>query len=212
MRVVCISDTHKSFPEVPDGDLLIHSGDFSFNATLHDVIELNKWFGTLPHTNKILVPGNHDRIFEKDPVLAKATLSNAITLIDEELVINGIKIYGTPWTPVFFNWYFMGSGKTLGKRFGAIPDDTDILVTHGPPHGIMDQVPYFIPQTGEMGVRNCGSIELYNRLQILKVKHHIFGHIHEGYGEQTIKGTHYINASQMDGNYKLTNKPIVFDI
>lgn len=212
MRVVCISDTHKSFPEVPDGDLLIHSGDFSFRASIQDVIEFNEWLGTLPHPNKILVPGNHDREMEKNLPLCRATLTNGIILVDEALSINGIKIYGTPWTPPFYHWYYMAKERKLGQIFGAIPDDTDILITHGPPWAILDWVPYYIPQTGEMGIRNCGSIELLNRMKRLKVKHHIFGHIHEAYGEQTIDGTHYINASQMDGNYRLTNKPIVFDI
>lgn len=213
MRIVCISDTHKKFPEVPDGDVLIHSGDFSFRASILDTTEFNEWLGSLPHPNKIFIPGNHDTLFERDEAMARSILTNAITLINQGIDINGIKIWGSPWTPTFGKWHFMGHETKLGQIWGMIPDNTDILVTHGPPHGILDEVIYYDNRTGEHGVRHCGSTTLRDHvIRIKKPKYHIFGHIHPGYGELDMYGVKFINAALLDDRYELVNRPIVFDI
>lgn len=212
MKVVCISDTHMQYPKVPDGDILIHSGDFSFNASLQDTIKFNDWLGTLPHPVKLFVPGNHDRLFDKETELARATLSNATVLIDQSITIDGIKIYGTPWTPTFGKWYFMANETKLAQIYGGIPDSTDVLITHGPPIGILDEVVYFDRDTGVQGIRHCGSTALADRVLAVKPKIHCFGHIHPGYAELDMYGIKFINASLLDDRYVLVNKPIIFEL
>lgn len=212
MRVIHISDTHMKYPQVPDGDLIIHSGDFSFRASVQDTIQFNDWLGTLPHTNIILVPGNHDALLEKDTALAREILTNAIVLIDQEVVIDGVKFYGSPWSLNYGVWHFMGNEKELERKFAGIPDDTDVLITHSPPYGILDEVPYYVPQTGEMGVRHCGSHALLRRVLEVKPRAHCFGHIHPSYSQIEQHGIKFINAALMNDNYVMVNEPIVFEI
>lgn len=211
-KIVAISDTHLHFPEIPDGDILIHSGDFSFLGTEKDCIDFNAWLGTLPHKHKICVPGNHDWLAYREPKRFKDIMTNAVVLINEEVTIEGLRIYGSPYTPEFGDWAYMYKKKNAKALWDMIPEGIDVLVTHGPPKGILDEVLEFNSLTGEIEVRWCGCPELYNRVMDIKPKVHFFGHIHENQGCLVQNGINFINASIMNKRYNAINKPTVIDI
>ena len=174
MKIVTIADTHglhNQLKNIPDGDILIHAGDLTNIGEIDDVIKFNEFLGKLPHRKKIVVAGNHDFCFEKEPG-TRDLLTNAIYLEDSEVTIGGIKFYGSPWTPRFGNWAFMlfRCGEQLKYRWDLIPNDTDILITHGPPLGILDTV---LPRD-----ENVGCELLIKKVQKVKPKYHIFGYIH----------------------------------
>lgn len=207
MKVVCISDTHNKhgYISVPDGDVLIHAGDMTGRGRLEELIGFVSWMKAQPHEHKILIAGNHDFIFENQPVVAQIMVGTSITYLqDSEVVIGGVKFYGSPWQPWFFDWAFnLPRGEHLREKWDLIPEDTDVLITHGPPMGILD-----LTTGGEC----VGCAELLVAVKRVKPKFHVFGHIHESYGEHTIHDTHFINASTCTRQYNPTNPPICFDI
>ena len=203
-KIVFISDTHTYHDEVkiPEGDILIHCGDFSSSGRIEEIARFNFWLSKLPHKTKIVVAGNHDRLFETNRSLAESLLTSAIYLQDSEIIIDDIHIYASPWQPAFCNWAFnLQRGKEIKKKWDLIPDRVDILVTHCPPYGILDQI---TPKVST----NLGCEELYNKVIVLKPKIHAFGHIHGSYGKKKIKETTYINASNCTEEYDPINKPI----
>lgn len=209
MRLVCISDTHGMHRQVdvPEGDILIHSGDCLGVGTLAELEDLDHWFAEQPHPHKILIAGNHDWCFQDEPQDARALVRHAHYLQDTGLELAGLKFWGSPWTPVFFSWAFnLERGEALAERWAQIPADTDILITHGPPAGILDGVP-----TGT-GTVNVGCDDLAATVETLSPRLHIFGHIHEGYGQRQIGQCRYINASTCTGAFKPQNPPIVIDL
>ncbi len=211
-RIVAISDTHSrhnQFGLLPDGDILIHAGDATVQGKFDEVIEFNRWLGTLPHKHKIFVAGNHDFLFERSPDLARVLLTNAQYLLDSFVVVEGLKIYGSPWQPRFFDWAFnLDRGAALRRKWDQIPADTDVLITHGPPHRILDGV--IDRWTGTFEAVGCE--ELLPVVQRIKPRVHIFGHIHAGYGQIEQDGVRYINASNCNEQYKIVNAPIVLDL
>lgn len=206
MKIVCISDTHNQHEafKIPDGDMLIHAGDFSSSGRLKELTNFNTWLGTLPHKYKIIIAGNHDFLFEREPNLAKSLITNAIYLEDSGIVLEGLKFWGSPVSPRFFNWAFNRSrGKEIKAHWDLIPSDTDVLITHGPPYNILDKV-----YSGE----KVGCVDLYNKIKEVMPKVCIFGHIHEGYGSIVENRVTYINASSVNVRYKPVNEPIVIDL
>lgn len=206
MRCIAISDTHGMHNDiqVPDGDVLIHAGDFLGRGKLYELESFNKWLGNLPHKHKIIVAGNHDWCFERDEFLAREILTNGLYLQDESVLIDGVEFYGSPWQPEFFNWAFnLPRGRHLREKWNNIPETTQVLITHGPPHGILDLTSHGI---------HAGCEELRLAVERIKPSYHIFGHIHEGYGSISEFGCHFINASTNTVRYRPANPPIVFDI
>ena len=199
MKFTVISDTHRKHGdiEVGSGDVLLHCGDFSGRGTKAQIIDFNEWLGTLNFKHKIVIAGNHDFLFEREPELARSLITNATYLEDAAIEIEGLKIYGSPWQPWFFDWAFnLNRGQDLADKWALIPEDTDILMTHGPPHGIGD-----LTSRGE----RAGCEDLLSRINELSVKYHCFGHIHEDSGQWKIGETTFINASNCDLDYKATN-------
>lgn len=207
MKFVFISDTHDQKPvdPIPDGDFLIHCGDIFGNDSVDNLVRFNGWMGTLPHKHKIIIAGNHDFLFEKQNELARSLLTNVTYLQDEFVILENFKIYGSPWQPWFYDWAFnLQRGEPLRQKWALIPDDTDILVTHGPPYSILDKTIY--------DNDHAGCEELLKRVQEIKPLIHAFGHIHEGYGIIKIDGTIFINASTCTINYDPINKPVVVEL
>jgi Icc-related predicted phosphoesterase len=205
-KIVLISDTHGYWDavDVPAGDIVIHAGDFGLRGKLGEVPYFAEWFNALPHKHKIFVAGNHDWCFEQEREKAEAELSGVTYLQDSSVIVEGLKIYGSPWQPRFFDWAFnVDRGEKIAKIWQKIPTDTDVLVTHGPPFGILDRC-----QDG----RIVGCEDLKARVLEIKPKLHVFGHIHESYGIITENETTYVNASICNIRYTPTNQPIVFDI
>lgn len=213
-RFVCLSDTHNCNDQidVPDGDILIHSGDATITGTVEEIRRFNAWFAGLPHKHKIFVAGNHDWLFERDNNLARILLDKKIIYLQDSAVeIEGLKIYGSPWQPRFFDWAFnLNRGAEMAEKWDAIPNDIDILITHGPPNGILDKVPR------RDWIENTGCEELRKKVEEIaalgKLKLHIFGHIHCSYGTAAKFGVKFINASNCNESYEPIQAPIVFDL
>lgn len=210
-----ISDTHTYHfnMKLPKGDVLIHAGDMTFTGKFPELIKFNRWLGRQDFAHKIFIAGNHDKTFESHASYAESLVPNGTYLRDEMTEVEGIKIWGSPWQPWFFNWAFnLQRGDEIKKKWDLIPNDTDILITHGPPHGHGDEVK--ASYSSNKGDR-VGCYDLYTALHRVKPKVHIFGHIHEGYGITKLHSDndiiHCINASSCTEHYDLVNKPIVFD-
>lgn len=211
MKIVAISDTHLAHKKVkiliPKGDLLIHAGDATMSGSQEEIETFNKWFSGLPHPLKVFVAGNHDRFFETDSVCARSLLDPSIHYLqDSEVTLAGLRIYGSPWQPVFKNWAFnLERGKALKKKWDLIPPGIDILLTHCPPCGIGDS----FPGSGPIGCK-----DLLQAVKRILPRYHIFGHVHHGHGIYKRRGskTVYVNAAIMDESYHPTNKPIVIEI
>jgi len=209
-KIVCLSDTHNYNEQiaVPGGDILIHAGDATMQGSASEILLFNRWFKKLPHAHKIFVAGNHDWLFETSNQFARTLLDSSIYYLQDSFVeIENLKIYGSPWQPRFFDWAFnLTRGAELAEKWKLIPDETDILITHGPPFGILDEVPR------QHFIENTGCEELKKRVETIKPKLHIFGHIHCGYGTMEKFGVKFLNASNCDESYEPTNPPVVIDL
>ncbi len=206
MRIVAISDTHGYHDRVsiPEGDLLIHGGDLSNSGTLIEMERFNAFLEKLPHPHKVVIAGNHDFALERQAPEAEKLLTACHYLKDRQVVVEGLKIYGSPWQPWFFDWAFnLRRGSPLAEKWAQIPNDTDILVTHGPPQGILD-----LTHDG----RRVGCEELAKRVQEVRPQAHIFGHIHEAYGSLERYGTTFYNASLYNHFEKRYQPAWVFDL
>ncbi len=212
MKIVAISDTHRCHNiDVPDGDILIHSGDATFTGYRHEIEEFAEWYGNLPHTHKVFVAGNHDTGFEDTPQQARDWLQSAGPIIylqdsSVELEVDGekVKIYGSPWQPFFCNWAFnLRTDAELKAKWDMIPKDTDVLITHGPPFKLRDVT---------VNSEHVGCRELRKAVQRVKPKLHVFGHIHESYSVEEWNGTFFANASICNHRYHPVNAPLVFEL
>lgn len=207
MRIVFLSDTHTHHHEcsVPEGDMVVHAGDFSYRGQADEVAGFFDWFACLPHQYKVFVAGNHDFMAERAPALFRSMLpGNLIYLEDSGIDIEGIRIWGSPIQPWFFDWAFNRQrGPEIRKHWDLIPADTDLLITHGPPYGILDRV----VRDGKL----VGCADLLEKVLAVQPRVHVFGHIHEAYGQLEQAGTLFLNASVLDEHYRLVNKPIVLD-
>lgn len=212
MNIIATSDLHGYHPNFSKwGEVIVIAGDLTPMGTAIDVAEFSNWILRLAHDYRaiVFVAGNHDWHFqETGPQLARfkarwAEAGNIFYLEDSGCEIDGVKFWGSPWTPMFFNWAFMREDEDLKEYWDKIPDDTDVLVTHGPPFAILDQT-----RRGP----NAGSETLRQAvLGRVLPKVHIFGHIHEAYGETASLGdpsVHFINAAYCDLDYEPVQPPI----
>jgi len=184
-----MADTHGFHEDlrIPGGDVLIHAGDLTHMGKLDELRQVNEFLLRLPHRYKIVVAGNHDWGFQRQPEAARRALTAATYLEDEAVVIEGVKFYGSPWQPCFLDWAFnLPRGAPLAQKWDLIPQDTDVLITHGPPEGIGDRA---------LDSRGVGCSDLLRRVQQVQPKLHIFGHIHEDRGVWTRGKTTFVNAT-----------------
>lgn len=217
MRIVAMSDTHGYHRnlKVPDGDLLIHAGDFSMRAKLKDVVEFARWFKSLPHKHKILVPGNHDVYCEFDPAWAREEFFPAILLAHEECEIEGRRIFGSPYSSSIYEpspWSFdyRPDGPRSKELWSQIPDHLSILITHGPPKGMCDLV-----DSAHIGEDpHVGDLNLLRNVERALPSLHIFGHIHEGYGNfaSDMWSTSFHNVSVCDVEYRPVNPVSIINL
>lgn len=205
-KIVAISDSHGHHwdLDIPECDILVCAGDISRgHSSVSQLQDFNNWIDTVNCKHKILVPGNHDRVFENKPEKARDLMTNCTLLMDEEIVIDNIKFYGSPWQPFFFNWAFnLPRGEKLAEKWAMIPNDTDVLITHGPPYGVLDQ--------NDIG-EHCGCVDLLNRIDVVRPKINIFGHIHEDFGTRSVSDIIFANVSVCDERYILKNKPTIIE-
>lgn len=221
LRVIAISDTHERHSQVtvPPGDLLIHCGDFTNRGSMDAVKSFLDWFMAHPHPNKCFILGNHETTFSGNGShkyfnLVKKTLdSKTHFLHNSSAEIEGFKIYGSPVTPFFCGWAFnYNRGKDIAAEWAKIPLDTNILITHGPPYGILDLVEDTLSNRGRDLHQGCQDLRTtIQKLPQLKLSLH--GHLHTCGGQtEVIDGITYGNAAICTEQYDPTNKAIVIDI
>ncbi len=204
MKLICISDTHEKHARLylPEGDVLIHAGDMSSRGFKSEIDAFMGWFTVQPHPYKILIAGNHDFFFEKateEEIQAKIP-DNVIYLNDSGCEINGVHFWGSPIQPEFYNWAFNRKpGNDIKKHWDLIPNNTDVLITHGPPFGILDKT---------IRGKNVGCHDLLEAVNTIQPKVHVFGHIHEAFGVLETEHTTFVNASVLDQSYYLTNEAV----
>jgi len=187
--LVAMADTHGYHRDltVPDGDILVHAGDLTQTGSLEELAEVDAFLAALPHRHKIVVAGNHDWCFQRTPERARRVLRSAIYLEDEAITLEGLRIYGSPWQPWFLDWAFnLQRGPELADKWAQIPDDTEVLITHGPPRGIGDRT-----RRGE----HVGCDDLLQRVRVVRPRLHVFGHIHEDGGVWQEAETRFVNAT-----------------
>jgi Icc-related predicted phosphoesterase len=207
VKLVCISDTHglHAQVQVPDGDILIHAGDVSNRGRLREVTRFLDWFaqvGTFRH--RIMIAGNHDFLFEDSPQLIHSLIPDQVVYLNDcGVTLDGLRFWGSPVTPEFMDWAFNRSEAAIGPHWAQIPEDVDVLITHSPPHGILDVV----QATGQA----VGCPYLLETIQRVRPALHVFGHIHEGYGQVRGEHTLFVNASCCDVDYAVTQPPQVME-
>ena len=214
MNIQIISDTHNKHKlitgDLPGGSLILHAGDISSMGYEHEITEFAKWYDGLNYDNKIFIAGNHDWGFQNnvDKVKEIVDFYKTITYLQDQLHTiqddNGtdVKIWGSPWQPEFHQWAFnlQKNGEELKSKWDMIPEGIDILLTHGPAWGFLDDV------EGRRG-EHLGCELLAERIKKIKPKIHICGHIHSGHGHYFNGHTHYFNASVLNEQYLYAHTP-----
>lgn len=223
MKTWAISDTHCLHRQaiIPDNiDCIIHAGDATNSMNLsQNLIEFEDffdWFSNLSIKHKVLIAGNHDTWATKQYNKEKVREAGIIYLEHEGFNLNGLKLFGSPYTPTYGNWYFMKDRSSMDALWRKLDPDIDILITHGPPAGILD-----LSEDRDYRLNQCGDVSLYKRIYEKRPKCSIFGHIHDF---KTCKnfgmlkrdfGTTFMNVSSVeDGRFDkgLIHNGIVFDI
>lgn len=239
MKLVVISDTHgyhRDLKKLPGGDVLIHCGDISNVGGQSQIEDFIQWFAEQKYAHKIFIAGNHDRSF--DPkfnrewmqidrlgkeisghfrsmkplwlnwALNELNGTNIHYLENNGVKIDGFNFWGSPFTPDFYpqNWAFNCPRGEIQKYWERIPTDTDVLITHGPPIYKLDWV---------LRGMQVGCEDLARRIDEVKPKYHLFGHIHESYGKINATKTcptTFVNASVLDESYTIKNKPFTLNL
>ena len=209
MKLVMISDTHDRHKALngfmPEGDVLIHSGDLTMDGHLHKAQQSLDWLNDQPYEHVVFVAGNHDFCFEHEALKDKLNFGRLIYLEDSGVEIEGKKFWGSPVQPWFYDWAFNRQrGNEISQHWKLIPEGTDVLITHGPPMRVLDKE----PRHGE----NVGCYDLARVVKKIKPKVHVFGHIHHGYGQIEVDGVKYFNASVCTEMYAPENLPLVTEI
>ena len=185
MMIFHVSDTHQFHDQIiiPDGiDIMIHSGDCSNSKSKfinsNEVLDFIDWYSQVKCNYRIYVAGNHDGSIEAKMFTKKMFAERGIIYLENDSVeIEGFKIHGSPYSPSFCEWYFMKKRDKLHEVWQLIPDDTDILITHTPPKGMLD-----LSEDRDRNIDFCGCNALLKRVLNLNLKAHFFGHIHNGHG------------------------------
>ena len=218
-RIIAFSDTHNKHEELDlptpqKGDILVFAGDMCLQGHDREVYRFVTWLSKLGYENKIVIAGNHDIPFDSSSYCILKELftpeSRVTYLQNSGVWCQGLYFWGSPVTPSFGNLAFnvTRSSEQLREHWERIPKHTDVLITHGPPAHILD---LGIP--GKDGSeRKCGCEHLLERLEIVKPKIHIFGHIHENYGKVRSKHTEFYNVSVLDNKYKMVNPPTIIEL
>jgi predicted phosphohydrolase len=206
MRFVCVSDTHLTTDgvELPPGDVLLHAGDLTRRGRPAEIEAAGSWLASLPYAHKVVIAGNHDFELEKGPQRARELLPGVTYLQDDEVTIGGLRIWGSPWQPWFMDWAFnLRRGPAIRAKWKLVPAGVDVLITHGPPAGILDRT-----ERGEP----VGCADLLAELERIAPRVHVFGHIHEAAGELEANGIRFVNAAICDVRYRPVQPARVFDL
>ena len=213
MKIVAIADQHGLLPSIPACEVLLIAGDIcpvtnhglEFQANWLDT-DFRRWLRSLTHVQHIVgIAGNHDFIFERDPDLVPRDLP--WTYLQDSLAeVEGLRIWGTPWQPWFFDWAFNGRPEELKQKWALMPDALDVIVVHGPPRGYGDAV----PRRG--GVELTGCAHLLERIEEIKPRLVVYGHIHEGRGVYSHGPTTLANVTLVNDGYEPIYQPWTFEL
>lgn len=210
MKITIMSDTHNkhlTFPPLPAGDLLIHTGDATGMGSWWEIRTFLDWLELQPFTDKVLIAGNHDFHFENNPdeciKYIEESCPSVTYLQNSGAEIQGLKFWGSADCPAFMNWAFNRTSEQLEKTWAEIPKGLDFLLTHTPPLGVMDKL-----NSGE----DVGCPALLAAVKKAKPKYNCFGHIHEQRGQLKKYGINFINSALLNDQYRLVNEPIVLEI
>jgi predicted phosphodiesterase len=221
--ITVISDTHCKHNQITKdllggcNSILLHAGDSTSMGYVHETFQFCDWFDRLhQYDNKIFIAGNHDWLFQTDVKRSRELVDccKNITYLEDDLHLIGeeyddysnmVKVYGTPWQPEFYNWAFNlpRNGEQMQYQMSLIPDNTDILITHGPAYGILDTTEWDRSQ-------HLGCEILSARIAVVKPKIHVCGHIHSGNGYYFDGTTHFFNAAVLGEKYTYQYKPLTF--
>ena len=201
MRILHLSDTHGKhhlLENLPRADLIIHSGDVSWAGTGKEIVDFVEWFGALHYQYKIFIAGNHDYSLDRKKAerIQRFLPENCYYLYNSGITIEGLKFWGIP---LFLSDDIAGRFSQIAEQ---IPFDTDVLITHQPPCGILD----FANRT------TYGCPDLLQVVLKIQPRYHLFGHIHDAYGIQKTAHTTFVNSALLNENYELTNEPVVVEI
>jgi len=219
LKIAAISDTHNYHYLIPEfkeinslgedkeplsGDILIHAGDATFWGDMKETETFLKWYGELNFKHIIFTPGNHDRYFEQNPTDARKMCedNNVILLNHEAITLEGIKFFGSPYTP-WYNDYAFNRARTLSESmlrripwikddWATMPEDINVLITHGPPLYILDELTTF--QGTPLG-QFLGCADLRDAVERIRPDLHFFGHIHQGHGQKHQEGISFYNVA-----------------
>jgi Icc-related predicted phosphoesterase len=225
MKLVIISDTHTKHAalKIPECDVLVHCGDFTWTGEFEGVCSFVRWLERQPATHKICIAGNHELTFDKNrsydlethQLLTLNTDKSIHYLEDSSITIDGIKFYGTPWTPWFFDWAFNGitdenlafyRGVSLSEKYSEIPKDVQVLICHGPVYDICDLSEQDDVRTGSVEMRKLISEKL-TELQL-----DLCGHIHEARGMKVVDDVTFVNASSLGRDYETISPPVIIHL
>jgi Icc-related predicted phosphoesterase len=221
MKIIVVSDTHGKHKNLDSSklecDTFIHAGDITTQGELSTLLDFSFWLKDIPANNKIVIFGNHEIGFQNGPKRQKAIEmikeTGAYYLENNSIIIDGIKFYGSPATPYFFGWEWnYQRGEEIGKQWSQIPDDVNVLITHGPPYGILDLVEDTASNAGRDLHQGCA--DLRKRISSLtQLKAHVFGHLHLNGGQMVkIADTVFANGAICTERYAPTNLSVVFEI
>lgn len=209
MKIQIISDTHGKHNEIiieDNIDMLIHAGDSTnWYETIPNEQEFHRfleWFLAIDVKHKVLIAGNHDAWATKKYNTDFVKSKGIIYLEHEYIKIEELKIFGSPYTCTHGNWHFMKARDKMDKYWEYLKPDIDILITHGPPQGILD-----LSRNRANVLEYCGDKALLRHVLRVKPKYHVFGHIHnyedcKNQGIRIYKDITFINASVVeDGKF-----------
>lgn len=206
MRLVAISDTHGRHQQLvmPEGDVVIHCGDFCARGKEREARDFAAWFRALPHVHKVVIAGNHDLCLERDPSLAAELFDGCTYLFDRAATVAGLRFYGSPWQPWFHDWAFnLPRGEALRAKWDQIPAGLDVLLTHGPPMDVLDRT--------IMGIQ-AGCADLRDAVARAQPALHLFGHIHEAFGVERHGPVLHANVASCVFDYRSVRAPVVFEL
>jgi len=207
MNIVVVSDTHGRHGElgVLSGNVLIHCGDVfnAFASNPDEVAELDTWFGQQRFARILCIGGNHDFALQTLAARANRPLRNAEYLEDRVFEYRGTRFYGSPWTPELYDWAYYLPSSDLESRWASIPDDTDVLITHTPPFGVLDR-----NSSGKL----CGCPGLRKRIEQIRPALHCFGHVHASAGIYREGRITFANASMVNSRYEIARPPLEFQL
>lgn len=221
MKIACVSDLHENLIDIPECDILLIAGDITFGL-YNDLVAQQKfmytkfkaWLNEIPAKHVVCIAGNHDQNIEQWGWPKHADL-RCHYLEDSGVQLEGLRIWGTPWQPYFFNWAFnapeVQGERFLKSKFDLIPGDTDILICHGPPYGYGDRV----GDQRDLSAQRVGSRALTAALHLIEPRLMVCGHVHAGTGDYRLHGKNnvrIINAAIVNEHYKVKRGPFLLNL